>query len=120
MSVLAKIRKRNSYPVELSVGTVHVRPLGYWEKASLSSINDPNARVQFIVGCCLVEADGSRAFAMSADETPAMFAGRVREATSDLDGDDISALADAVMKATKTPDMETVIKNSEPTDMPAS
>lgn len=118
MSVIAKIQRRNKYPVELEVGTVHVRPLGYWERQASESLNE--GRIPYYLGCALVEEDGSRTFEIGTDETPTQFADRVRNETRDLSAEDISALMQAITKVTRVPPADTVVKNSEATDTPAS
>jgi hypothetical protein len=119
--VIEKIQKRRFYPVPMSDGTTrHVMSLTGWHKVAMQDLKSPDAQLAFALGCCLVCENGERRFDREPDESPAAFALRLQDETTDLSFADISELVAAINKVTKTPNSEIIAKNSEPTDAPAS
>ena len=120
-SVLDKIRRRRCYPVDLEHGeTVHVRPLGGWDKLAINSLESPDEQLAYSIGRCLVNEDAERVMDRNADESAKEYIARVRLFTEDLSYADLAALATAISKVTKVPAAETLLKNSEPTITPDS
>lgn len=118
-SVVDKIQKRRFFPVELDWITLHIRPMGAWERHDLRGLEYRDQLV-FAIGCCLVNEDRSRAFERQQNESVAEFVLRVRNATLDLSPDEVTLLTEAITKVTRPPPAETIAGNSEPTDAPAS
>lgn len=120
MSVLKKIQNRRNFAVEVDGETVRLQSLSFDDGLQLHSLEDTHSKLFFALGCALLEDDGTRAIPREPDETPQQFSDRVRELTQDMRGDVMTALHEAIAKITKPPAPETLIKNSEPTDTPAS
>ena len=108
--VLAKIKKRRCYPVEVGGGTVHVRSLTRGELDRVGKL-EGSAQTAFVVGCVLVDADGSPALPKLPNETDEAYASRLLLETEDVDSETVAAITAAVGKIGKAPTLETLAKN---------
>lgn len=120
MSVLKKIQKRRDYTLDIDGEPVRLRSMSFDDGLHLDSIEDPATRLYFALGCGLLDDDGKPAFTRNPEESPAQFAARVRESTVDMRPDVMTDLHKTIVKITKSPQPETVLGNSEPTDTPSS
>jgi hypothetical protein len=119
-SIIERIQKRRKFPVLLDNGeTLHVRPLGHWERGELKTLEGSDQLV-FTIGSCLVDENSGRVFERRKDEPLNEFIERVRETTTDLTSEDVDALVSAVSKVTQTPPAETALKKFDATDTPGS
>jgi len=118
MSVLDKIRKRMCYPVTLPNGeTIKIRTPSMGEQNRSGAIADGDDRIGFLVGCVLVEDDGSTAYSKKPGESDADFGNRVAF-ECDLDTPSFQAIQEALAKLNKVPSKDVVVKNSEGTSTP--
>lgn len=77
MGLLEKIATRRNYPLTLAEGnTIQLCALTIDEIERITAI-PAELRNAFMLGSCLCEDDGRRAFEKQAEETDAAFAGRV-------------------------------------------
>jgi hypothetical protein len=114
MGVLAKIRKRQLFPVELPNGeTIMIRSLTLGENTLIGQLTG-NARIGFMIGCVLLEDDGSQVEVRGEKETPEQFGNRIAE-NCELDAPSLLAVNDAILKLQKTPSASVLAKNSEET-----
>jgi len=112
--VIEKIRKRIKYPVTLPNGeTIHIRPMNFGEQFRLEGLKG-NARLGFVVGCVLLEEDGTNLFEKKPDENDAAFAARVAS-ECEIDVPAFFAIKAAIDKLEKVPDAKVIEKNSEET-----
>lgn len=108
--VLAKIKGRRCFPVEVAGGTVHVRSLSRGELSRMDKL-DQDARTPFILGCVICESDGSQALPKRDGESDEQYAERVNTATEDVDSETVAIINSALARIGKTPPVEALAKN---------
>jgi hypothetical protein len=119
-SVLEKIQRRRFFPVEVDGETVHLKSLGFQDALAIDSLADNGDKVLYALGCSLLEEDGVPAIKRGDGESVQQYVARVRELTVDMPPSIGKQLSEAITKITKTPSLDTIAKNSDPTDAPAS
>lgn len=120
MSVLKKIQKRRNYTVDVDGEPVHLRSLSYSDAVAIDAVASASDKVFYALGCALLEDDGTPAIPRQPEETAQQYVDRVRVLTQDMQVEVMKQLSAAITKITKVPDGDAVVKNSEPTDTPAS
>lgn len=129
--LLGKLHKRACHPVQLSNReTVHCRSMTIAELRELDSlpkVDQPTAdkpdlsefRTPFVMGCVIVNADGSQGFPRLPDEDARAFATRMLDVLKDVATENIAAISEVVGKIGKVPGADT-LKNSSGTTRTAS
>lgn len=111
MSVIAKLKKRRKYPVTIDGETVYVRALLCSEVDELKPIANDDESVGFMIGCGLLNDDGTAAFTRQANEDSKAFGQRVLDEL-DIPTDTRSELMQKLMQLAKGPvDVEKLAKN---------
>lgn len=119
-SVLSRIQKRRNRVVTVDGEAVHVRSLSYAEVAAMDDLQSPSDRLFYMIGCGLLDDDGTPALPRKPGESAADYVARVRDALPHLSVDAASALAAEIHKSTKEPSIDATVKNSDPTDSQGS
>lgn len=118
MGVLDKIRKRMKYPVTLPNGEViHIRSADIGERIRANSLEELT-KIGFMIGCSLVEDDGSPVFTFKDKETDAEFGMRV-SLECGLDPEAMDAIGEALKKLGKSVNQGVIEKNSPETSTPS-
>lgn len=109
-SVGERLQRRRFYPVRIAGETVHVRALLDSERrAMLGFLNEPES-FGYVLGCCLLNDDQSRAFTAHDGEGPQAFGARVL-AELDLPDDTKGELCRKVLELSKGPPEGEFAKN---------
>lgn len=109
MSVLAKLAKRKAFPIEVDGETVHIRLMFHREKRELLTL-EPMWQQPFVLGCVLVEADGTPVLSRLEGQSAADFARQASEAI-DFTEETWNVISDKLEKLQK-PNIEALAKNS--------
>ena len=111
-SVLARLKKKRGYPVDIDGETFHVRSLTIGELHRLDLLANEH-KTGFVVGCALCgEASGEQELPRNSDESDTDWAARVLLELADVPTDTIRALSDGVAAIGKTPaTLEKITKN---------
>lgn len=112
MSVLERIKKRRKHKLDLGNGdSVFIRSLTHGEVKRASAIGSEEASGGFVMGCCLLNDDGSPAFQVAEGESDIDFGNRVL-ADDELAGDICAEIVAMATKLLRVPSPETLVKNS--------
>jgi len=111
MAVLDKLKKRRCYSITVNDEQINVRSLSYGELARLDNVKT-EVKPGFIVGCAVLEDDGSRAFSQAEGESDDDFATRVAAECPDVPSDTLRLLSDTIQKLNHSlPTQENLRKN---------
>lgn len=114
MGVLEKLKIRQAKSVQLPNGqTVYIRTLSIGEHRRGMKLT-PDEKMGYLLGCTLVDENGTPAYPRQENETDAAFAQRVLEET-DIDVPGYSAIDAAYKALEKTPSQKVLEGNSETT-----
>ena len=116
-TVLDALRKRSHYAVK-EVPGVFVRAMTRGEIVRMKAL-EQEAKTDFFMGCCLVDANGGAVFTKDEAETDVDFCARIGKSLADVDAPTVSKISEAIGRIGKVPDQETIAKNSEETRQPA-
>lgn len=109
--VIAKLRKRRFYPVDIDGEKIHLRALLDSEHKEVESFTYETESFGFAIGCCLMNEDGTPVFTRVPDEDAKTFGARVLTEL-DLPDDTRSELSKAILKLqTGPPTIEALVKN---------
>jgi len=114
VSIFSKIGRRNATPVELSVGTVHLRELTIRECEQVRAAAD-GVRDNLVLAMSLVDHSGELLLPRQQGETDEQLSERMKEDGKDLSVLDIQRLTQAIEKLLKPVDPEKLAKNSDGT-----
>lgn len=111
-SVLARLKKKRGYPVEIDGETFFVRSLTIGELQRLDKL-DSEHKTGFVVGCALCgEASGQQELPRNDNESDTEWSVRVLTELADVPTETIRALSDGVAAIGKTPaTLEKITKN---------
>ena len=109
-SVVERLRKRRFYPVPINGETVHVRALLQSELAESKPFQNEESSFGFVIGCGLLNEDGTPVCTRNADESAQAFGERVL-AELNLPNDTRTELSLAIIKLAKPPSHESLVKN---------
>ena len=109
--VIAKLRKRRFYPIEIDGEKIHLRALLDSEHREVEPISQEVESFGYAIGCCLMNEDGTAVFTRATEEDATTFGARVLKEL-DLPDDTRSQLSKAILKLqTGPPEIEALVKN---------
>lgn len=115
LSVVDRIRKRAFYPLTLVNGEkVHLRALTHGQKASAIEHKDKDASIGYVIGCGLLQDDGTPEYTPTQGESVEQFGERVFEDTKDIGKDVQHQIVAKIFELTNEPEKskaEAIIKN---------
>jgi len=105
VSVIDRLRKRRSYPIEIDGDTIKIRALLQSELKLASEFRDDDESIGYAIGCAVLNDDGSQAFTpliKEVNESPKEFGARVL-AELDMPSDTKAELTQKIMKLSQGP-----------------
>ena len=108
--VLNRLRKKRGSPINIDGETFYVRSLTIGELTQLDTIN-ADERTGYVVGCALVNEDGSQVIPKADSESSIDYAKRVLQELDDVPTANIKAISDGVANLGKSVKPEAVLKN---------
>lgn len=110
MSIFSKIGKRSATPVELSVGTFHLRELTIGECERVRAAPD-GVRDNLVLALSLVNESGELLMPQQDDETDEQLCERMKVDIKDISVMDVQRLTEAIEKLLKPVNAERLAKN---------
>lgn len=110
MSIFSKIGKRSATPVELSVGTFHLREMTIGECERVRAAPD-GVRDNLVLALSLVDESGALLMAQQDGETDEQLSERMKSDCKDISVLDMERLATAIEKLLKPVNAERLAKN---------
>ena len=110
MSIFSKIGKRSATPVELSVGTFHLREMTIGECERVRAAPD-GVRDNLVLALSLVDESGALLMAQQDGETDEQLSERMKADCKDISVLDMERLATAIEKLLKPVNTERLAKN---------
>ncbi len=107
---LDRIRKRRHYPMPFDGGEVHVRALTHSEIRIVRKFSDEDESAGFVIGCALLNEDGSEKFIRGQDEDPKAFGERVMNEI-DLPSDTSADLVKMITRLSQGSPVDVIAKN---------
>jgi len=101
VSVIERLRKRRSYPVEIDGETIKIRALLESELKAVAEFRDDDESIGYAIGCAILNEDGSQLFTLDM-ETPKEFGARVLLCL-DLPSDTKAELTTKILKLSQGP-----------------
>lgn len=111
MSIFSKIGKRSATPVELSVGTFHLRELTIGECERVRNAPD-GVRDNLVLALSLVNESGDLLMPQQDGETDEQLCERMKADIRDISVLDVQRLTDGIEKLLKPVNAEKLAKNS--------
>lgn len=102
MSVIDRLRKRRFYPVTIDGEVIHIRALLCSELTVVETFKNEDESIGFVIGCAVVNEDGSAAFKREPDEPAKVFGAGVL-AQIDLPTDTKAELTSKILKLSDGP-----------------
>ena len=69
MSVISKLTKRRFYPFQIDGETIHLRSMLSSELDTVQKFRDDDESLGFMIGCCVLNENGSAEFIKTETET---------------------------------------------------
>lgn len=111
MSVISKLTKRRFYPFQIDGETIHLRSMLSSELDTVQKFRDDDESLGFMIGCCVLNENGSAEFIKTETETAKEFGARIL-AEIDLPLDTRTELINKIIGLSNgPPSQEKLIKN---------
>jgi hypothetical protein len=104
-SVIDRLRKRRAYPLSIDGEKVYVRAFTKSERQEFKPLANEEESYGFVMGCGLINEDGSVMFAREEGEEAKAFAIRVEDA-AELPDDTRAQICTAIVKLSEGPTIE--------------
>lgn len=103
-ALIKKLSTRRKYPLKLADDvTVHIRALLGAEKAEVMAFFQEDESFGFVLGCGLLEDDGSPAFTRNEGENGKDFGQRVTESLGEIPTDTRAQICEAILRLSTGP-----------------
>ena len=103
--VMDRLRKRRAYPLDIGGEIIHIRSMTKGERLQLEPIQNDSESFGFVIGCGLVNEDGSALFTVEDGEGASEFGSRVEDALG-LPDDTRSQISEAIARLSRGPTPE--------------
>lgn len=108
--VCDKLTKRRAFPVKVNGETIHVRGMTRGEAKVLPGIENEGLQNVYMLGCCLVEEDGTPSFPRKDGEPVVTWLERIEPEFDGIDAATMFEIGYGIELASKPPKQETAEK----------